>query len=423
MNSYFATVEQQANPKLRGKPVAVLGSKARRSIIVASSIEAKKLGVKTAQPLHEALELCPNLTIVHGEPRKYSHVTKCFISIFEDYTDMVEIFSIDEAFLDITKTAHLFSKKYSTKQVILARPESDPGQARMTAQEDLGAIVIAREIKRRIREEIGSWISCSVGISSNKFLAKTGSNLEKSDGLVILNEQNKDAVLLGLPLKDFCGIGHRISARLETLGITSTKNLRNYPDILLKKEFGIITSRKLKKMAFGIDSSPVISWRERQPARSFSCSRTLNKDVTDVQEIKKQILFLFEQVAKKLRDDGYWAKEVGLWFRFKDFSGTGKSVRVGYWTCDGMDFYKHSLKILRQLNFGQPVRAIGVYAGKVQLNKNVSRSLLEEDKENEKILSAMDKVNNRYGEDVVTRASLSGRKLKEIVSGMGRDKF
>jgi hypothetical protein len=88
-----------------------------------------------------------------------------------------------------------------------------------------------------------------------------------------------------------------------------------------------------------------------------------------------------------------------------------------------MEFYKHSLKILRQLSFAQPVRAIGVYAGRVQLNENVSRSLLEEDKENEKVLSVMDKVNNRYGEDVVTRASLSGRKLKEIVSGMGRDKF
>jgi DNA polymerase-4 len=395
MNSYFATVEQQANPKLRGKPVAVLGSKAKRTIIVAASIEAKKYGVKTGTAMVDAKILCPQIIMVCGEPRKYSHVTKKFIDIFETYTDKVEIFSIDEAFLDITRTSHLFG----------------------------GAEKLAKEIKKRIRQEIGDWISCSIGVGPNKFLAKLGSDLVKPDGLVVITDKNKDEILLKLPIKDFCGIGRRILIRLDLLGIRTAAGLRQCPENLLTKEFGLVEGRKLKQIAYGFDESPVTSWRDQDPAKSFSCSRTLNRDVVRKEEIKHQVLFLLEKVAKKLREDGYWAKEVGLWLRFKDFSGFGKTKQIGKWSQDGLGMYQEVVKILDGVELKQPVRAIGVYAGKVQLSKNVSHSFLVEDRQIEKILAVMDAVNNRFGEDVVTRAKLSGVKLKEIVSGMGRKKF
>jgi DNA polymerase-4 len=395
MNSYFATVEQQANPGLRGKPVAVLGSKAKRTIIVAASVEAKKCGVKTGTKVEDATLLCPKIVMVYGEPRKYSHVTKKFIQIFEDYTDKVEIFSIDEAFLDVTKTAHLFG----------------------------GVESVAKEIKKRIRQEIGDWLSCSVGISSNKLLAKIGSDLHKPDGLTIITPDNKDEVLLSLPLGEYCGIGWRTSARLAMLGIKTAQDLRNYPETLLIKEFGLISGRKLKRMVFGLDNDTVKNWRERDPAKSFSCSRTLNRDVVKKGELRRQTYFLFEKVAKKLRDEGYWTKEIGLWLRFRDFSGTGKTFRMGRWSQDGLELYLEAVKILDKINLYQPVRAVGVYAGQVQLNKNVPQSFLIEDKTNERILSAMDAANNRFGEDIVTRAVLSKTKLKEVVSGMGRNKF
>lgn len=395
MNSYFATVEQQANPRLRGKPVAVLGSKAKRTIIVASSIEAKRLGIKTGTALNEALELCPELTIVHGEPRKYSDVTRRFIKIFESYTDKVEIFSIDEAFLDITNSNNLFGN-----------PEN-----------------VAKEIKKRIREEIGSWISCSVGIAPNKFLAKLGSDLQKPDGLIVINERNMDEILLSVPLSEYCGIGRRIFKRLERLKIQTTKDIRDYPEHLLAREFGIATGRSLKRMAFGRDSTTVSDWHEQEPAKSFSCSRTLNRDVVSNSEIKEQIFFLYEKVAKKLRDENYWAQEIGLWIRFKDFTGTGKNMRIGYWTQDGLTFYKYATDVLVKINIKQPVRAIGVYAGKVKKSEYVPMSFLPEDVENEKIIKTIDAINNKYGEDIITRGELVGMKLKEIVSGMGRNKF
>jgi len=395
MNSYFATVEQQANPKLRGKPVAVLGSHAKRTIIVAASVEAKKFGVKTGTRVEEAPLLCSNIVFVHGEPRKYAHVTKKFIEIFEDYTDRVEIFSIDEAFLDVTKTAKLYG----------------------------GAENIANEIKRRIRSEIGEYITCSVGVASNKFLAKTASDLMKPDGLVVVTPENKDEILLGLPLSEFCGIGRRIHQRLGALGIHTTLDLRNISNIILNKEFGIATGEKLKRMAYGLDNSPVTSWHDRADAKSYSHGRTMNKDVTDMNEVRKHILLLSEKVATHMRKDDMMGMEVGLWLRFKDFTGTGKSMKIGKWTHDGLEIADAANVILRQLDIRQPIRAIGVYVGRVQRLTNVPVSLLPEDKLNDKILSAMDSVNKRYGTNVVTRARLTGVKIKEIVSGMGRDKF
>ena len=537
MNSYFATVEQQANPKLRGKPIAVLGSKAKRSIIVAASVEAKRFGVKTGTRIEDAPKLCPDIVFVHGEPRKYSYVTKKFIEIFEDYTDRVEIFSIDEAFLDVTKTARLFQNikgiRQNTKITSLRGDEGDAAISSVChsdrekrAEESLlkrdlstavemttekgarddndfvGAINIANEIKQRIRNEIGGYITCSVGIASNKFLAKTGSDLQKPDGLVLivlnntknirqntkkltssptslparsrakegqlnynsvdrgsrdlgldsrlrgndeglqinnldLNSNFKfqisnsasptvltiDEVLLNLPLSEYCGIGKRIFARLGALGIHTTEQLRKAPNIVINKEFGIATGEKLKRMVYGIDSAPVKNWREQEPAKSFGHSRTLDKDVTNRDEIRRHILLLSEKVGRRMRKEDFYGHEVGIWIRYKDFTGTGQSHKIGKWTNDGLEVYRAACNTLEKLDLRQPVRAIGVYVGQVQMAKNTTRSFLGEDELNDKILRTMDAVNNRFGEDAITRATLAGVKLKEIVSGFGRKKF
>ena len=427
MNSYFATVEQQANPKLRGKPVAVLGSKAKRSIIVAASVEAKKFGVKTGTRIEDAPKLCPDIIFVHGEPRKYSFVTKKFIEIFEDFTDKVEIFSIDEAFLDVTKTMKLYTSKspvIPAKAGIQDPGALDPGsRAGMTNGEWAGAINIANEIKRQIKSEIGEYITCSVGIAKNKFLAKTGSDLQKPDGLTVITDANVDEILLALPLDEFCGIGKRINQRLGCLGIENTEQLRGYPNVLLNKEFGIATGEKLKRMAYGLDNSPVISRHDRADAKSYSHARTLNKNITNRDEIKKHILLLSEKIAFRMRKDGCMAKEIGLWLRFGDFGGVGKRHRLGKWTHDGIEIYDAGVSIMNTLNIRAPVRAIGVLVSGVQKKSNITMSFLDSDMLNEKILNTMDTINNRFGETVITKARLTGTKIKEIVSGMGRDKF
>lgn len=392
MNSYFATVEQQANPFLRGKPVGVKGSHAKRTIIAAASVEAKKYGVKTAMPEHEARKVCPDLIVVVGDPKKYSFVTKKFIEIFDRYTDVVEIFSIDEAFLDVTETAKFFG----------------------------GAEKMARSIKSDIRREIGEWLTCSVGIGPNKFLAKLGSDLEKPDGLVIINEKNKDKILLSCNLTDFCGIASRIEKRLKYLNIFSVQDLRNADDLKLRKEFGVY-GLKIKKMAWGTDSAKVGVWQDQPEAKSFGHSRTLNRDVTKKEEIQGQLYLLSEKVAKRMRNEGYHGKEVGVWLRFKDFTGTGKRKRIGYWVNDGYEIYSTATKILDALNIWQPVRAMGVYV--TRISKDVPYPLFEKDRQRERIVEMMDEVNNKYGEDTLFKGVLLDFPFKEIVSGMGRKKF
>lgn len=446
MNSYFATVEQQANPYLRGKPVGVKGSAAKRTIVAAASIEAKKYGVKTGMRAHEALELCPDLILVVGEPRKYSSVTKKFIEIFERYTDRVEIFSIDEAFLDVTNTAHLYVSKFQITNPKYQIKSKILNSKYKILDTETGAIEIAKRIKADIRREIGEWLTCSVGAAPNKFLAKLGSDLEKPDGLVVITEQNKDQILVNCKLTDFCGIASRIEARLNRMGIYSVKDLREADDLALKKEFGTY-GIKIKRMSLGLDNSEVLDWHEQADAKSFGHSRTLNKDVTNISEIKGQLYLLSEKVAKRMRDEEYFGKEVGVWIRFKDFSGVSKRHRIGYWVNDGYEIFKAACEILESLlfersrelphydyknksnrnfstsskNSRKPIRAMGVYV--TRISKNVPRYLFEEDKKKERIVQIMDDVNNRFGEDTLFKGTLLNFPFKKIVSGMGRKKF
>ncbi|MCL5093875.1 MAG: DNA polymerase IV [Patescibacteria group bacterium] len=457
MNSYFATVEQQANPLLRGKPIGVQGSQAKRTIIAAASVEAKKFGVKTGMPVHEAKSLCPDIILVVGEPRKYSSVTKKFIEIFGHYTDKVEIFSIDEAFLDVTQTARLFvrekkkeiNKKKPFLSVIPAKagiqqdnkdldPRVKPEDDKLGDSSFDGAKEIAKRIKSDIRQEIGEGLTCSIGIGPNKFLAKLGSNLEKPDGLVIITPENKDEILLSCKLTDFCGIANHIEKRLNQMEIYMVSDLRKADNWKLRKAFGVYGLR-LKRMAWGEDSGEVLDWHFQADAKSFGHSRTLNKNVVQKKELEKQIYLLSEKVAKRMRDEGYFGREVGIWLRFADFKGVGKRRRAHYFINDGLKIYNEAMGILDQIwpakraqEFEKAesrsarrasigIRAIGVYV--TSITKNAPLSLFPEDKRDQKILEVMDLVNNRFGEDILLRGKILGFPLKRIVSGMGRKKF
>ncbi|OGE24649.1 hypothetical protein A2688_01130, partial [Candidatus Daviesbacteria bacterium RIFCSPHIGHO2_01_FULL_38_8] len=284
-NSYFATVEQQANPRLRGKPIGVTGGdRLKRTVIGAASVEAKRFGVKTGMQLHEAKILCPEIIFVPGDSDKYLECTKKFINILKDYSPYLEVFSIDEVFLELP---------------------SEWGCA----------VKIAEEVKQRIKQEIGEWITCSVGISYNKLMAKLAGSLYKPNGLVIIeDEESAKWVLDRVELDEICGIGSRIKKRLLNTGITNFSTLRKASKkalVLEFKSYGEI----LYNMARGIDHSKVTPFYEREEVKSIGHRHTISHDTDDLEEIKQILLKLTELVARRLRAKKLVGKTIHLLVR------------------------------------------------------------------------------------------------------------
>lgn len=395
-NSYFATVEQQANPRLKGKPVGVTGGdRMKRTVLGAASVEAKKYGVKTGMQIWEAQRVCPNIIIVPGDSDKYLSCTTKFLDIIKDYTPYVEVFSIDEAFLELTSAM----TQKTTK--------------------------IAREIKRRIKSEIGEWITCSIGISYNKLMAKLAGSLQKPDGLVVIpDQQTAMGVLDKIELDEICGIGPRIKNRLFNLGITNFKQLRSVPkDCLLAsfKSYGEI----LYNMARGIDHRPVVPFYEKEEVKSIGHRHTIDYDTANEQEIKQILLKISEMVAKRARDKRLVGKTIHVWFRYafyaskpglpsyfqtrfadtNHFEGDSAQTTINY-TDDGLDIFKAAWKVFLTLWDGTKIRMIGASLSNLKPATPNNLSWLPEEKTRQLIAKTMDKVNNKFGDFTLQRGIL-----------------
>ncbi|MEK7680258.1 MAG: DNA polymerase IV, partial [Deltaproteobacteria bacterium] len=215
MNAFFASVEQRVNPKLRGEPIAVIGS-SKRTVITTASYEARKYGVKPGMNTYEAKRLCPRITFVVGDNSRYTDASERVINILKDFSPKLEVFSIDEAFID------------------------------MTGQGSTGAKDAAFSIKDRLRKDLG--LTCSIGIAPNKLLAKLASDMEKPDGLVVFRDGDAWRILENLPPSALCGIGPKTAMALEAMGIRTCGGLSRFPAGLLRARFGI-SGERLSLMA------------------------------------------------------------------------------------------------------------------------------------------------------------------------------
>ena len=389
MDSYFATCEAQSNPFLRGKPIAVSGHPQMRTIVAAASCEAKKYGVKTGMSLPEAKNLCPDLTFVLGDPEKYINLTKRSHAVFLSYTDQVEVFSIDEVFMDVTDIATRHG----------------------------GAKKIGQEIKNRLKQDLGQWMSCSVGIAPNKLMAKVASELEKPDGLVEITDQNIPDVLSKLKLTDFCGIGSRTEARLKGMGIKTVCDLQKASPEILIREFGVY-GEKLHQMAFGQDESSVKPIYETEDNKSYGHQFTLPQDTLDRMEIEHILLKLSEKVARRTRRDNLSGRTVRLSLRFSDFSHLSRQTTLNYATDNGYDIFKAARSILENIKLPKPVRLVGVSIS--QMQKAVQLPLLPNIKKEQELTKSLDTINDRYGEFTVQRARLLNiKRMIRDIAGYG----
>lgn len=384
MNAFFASVEQRADPKLRERPMAVGGS-SHRGIILSPSYEARAFGVKTGMQYHEARKLCPDIMLVTASPDKYSSACKQLITIWERFTPMVELFSIDEAFLDVTGCESLMG---------------DPLQ-------------IAVRLKNEIWEIMG--LTCSVGIARNKLLAKLGSDMLKPDGIVLISPGDEQEVLEDLPVKEICGIGPSLTQQLSSMGIRTCGDLGRAPLAKLTARFGVLGER-LRNMGRGIDDDLVVSRAEQdeEESKSVGHSMTLEQDCGDREMIQRHLLQLCEKVGRRLRRGGYTGRTVSLTLRYADFQTFSRQQRLPRPVEHGLDIFATASAILARISLDQPVRLVGVSVS--VLEKQMSQVPLFTDERRRKFTSeAMDDINDRYGDFTVTWGTLAARYRHERV--------
>ncbi len=378
MNAFFASVEQRANPALRGRAMAVSGS-AHRGVILSPSYEARTFGVRTGMTYHEAKTACPGLLLVPADPAKYSSTCEELIAIWRDFSPLVELFSIDEAFLDVTGCEKLFGD----------------------------SVRIAIRIKERVWNE--KKLTCSIGIGPNKLLAKLGSDMQKPDGLVLISREDVPEVLEDLPVKDLCGIGPNLTRYLAAMGIRTCGELGRTPLAQLVARFGVVGER-LRDMGRGFDDDPVVPLAEQhaEESKSIGHSMTLNEDCSDASLIERHILQLSEKVGRRLRRGSYSGRTVCLTLRYADFHTFSRQRKLRHAVNHGLDICAAARELLGELQLAQPVRLIGVSVS--SLEKDMSQlPLLESERRKRFIADAMDDINDRYGDFAVTWGTLAER--------------
>ncbi len=382
MDAFFASVEQQSNPRLRGKPVAVIGSGAR-TVIVTRSYEARSYGVKTGMNIYEARKLCPHIIFVSVNNEKYTYTCKEIVEVYKKFTPDIETYSIDEAFLDITTTHHLFGG-----------PEN-----------------IGKLIKDAIKDKFG--INCTIGIGPNILIAKLASDIAKPDGLMWIKPKEIPYVLNELPVKELWGIGSGLAQKLEHLGIRTCGELGNAPLSILRSKFGII-GEKLKAMGMGICMRPVIT-NECDP-KSIGHGMTLEKDVLDQKEIEMQILKLSEMVGRRARRYGFIGRKISVTVRYKNFETFSKQTTLSDYTNNTLEIYRSALFIINSVKLKDRVRLLGVSISSL-IHDYGQMYLLEEKNKVRAVLSAMDAINDRFGDFKMTWASyLRNRKCSMVIS-------
>ena len=328
MDAFYASVEERDRPELVGKPVIVGGSAEKRGVVSAANYIARRYGVHSAMPAATARRLCPHGVYLHPRISYYAEVSRQIREIFERFTPLVEPLSLDEAFLDVTGSEQLFGS--------------------------VGEI--GRKIKETIRKEIG--LVVSVGVATNKFLAKIASDIKKPDGFMVVEPGQVQEFLDPLPVERLWGVGKQGSKVFQRLGIRTIGQLRQWPIDALKSRFGS-QGEHLWQLAHGIDNDPVVPERE---AKSISHETTFEHDIDDLEVLQAWLVDLTEQVAWRIRRQGLRGRTVHLKVRFADFSLITRSQTLPNPTNITDELWQAADEMLRnRLPSGHlPVRLIGM---------------------------------------------------------------
>ena len=374
-------------PDLREIPSVVGGDpKKRTGIVVAKSIPAKKYGIQTGEPMAMALRKCPNLVVVPSDFRLYTENSLAFKAICRDYAPVVESFSIDEVFLDMTGTSLIYP---------------DP-------------IATAHEIKDKIHAELG--FTVNVGISTNKLLAKMASDFEKPDKVHTLFPEEIPVKMWPLPIRELLFLGKASEKRLQDFGIHTIGELAREKESTIQSLLGEKTGHQLYQYARGIDNSPVLAQAEE--SKGFSVEKTFNDDIVSVEQVLPILLEQCDIVATRMRRKGKKCSCISVTFRTLDFKNRSHQTSLSSATDVTDEIYENARRLFLEFWKGQPLRLIGVALTGLTDESFEQMSLFEDTKKKEqrqKLDATLDAIRMKFGNDKITRASIMNSN-----TGMGR---
>ena len=381
LNCFFASVELLRYPALRDVPVAVCGDpESRHGIVLAKNEAAKQLGVKTAETIWQARQKAPHLITLpphHGLYREYSRKVN---AIYGQYTDLVEPFGIDESWLDITGSMHLFG-----------------GDGKS----------IADQLRERLREELG--LTISVGVSFNKIFAKLGSDYKKPDATTVIDRGNWQAIVWPLPVGDLLGVGRSTQKLLRQYGVETIGQLAAFPRQTLETLLGK-HGTQLHDYANGLENSPVRPQHEAEPVKSVGNGTTFPRNLTRWEEVRSGLAVLSDSVAGRLRRQGLYCGGVALTIRNAQFRQFSRQMRLDAPTHLQKDIYQTALALARQSwHAPDPIRALTVTAlyltdsaDSFQQLDLLDGAAAQREEKQERLEQAMDAIRGKYGKGAIS---------------------
>lgn len=381
MDAFFASIEQQVNPCLKGKPVIVGGrNNKKRSVVCAASYEAKAYGIESGMPSWKACKLCPDVRFVPAESSKYVYTSYKIFEILNQFTPEVEMFSVDEFFLE-------FSGRRNSKELL----EN-----------------ISKKIKDKIKNIFG--LTCSIGIAPSRLTAKLAAKIDKPDGLGILEKDEVEELLKDLPVEKLCGIGSSLKKKLNELGIRTCGDLRKYPLEKLVKKFGKL-GVWFYKAARGEDFNYTKSKREDKSPKSVGHSYTFKGNVSYFKIIKSWMRLLSEMVGERLRNLQLKGRTVHLSVKESYQFGLSKQKTFSSPTNDGYEIFKRTIRIFNLLNWhGLQFKGLGIVVSNLHNSDQIN---FLESKKRKELINSVDGINRKFGEWTIFPANLSLIKNKK----------
>ncbi len=376
MNNFFASVECLINPAIKNYAVAVAGDPNKRTgIILAKNYIAKVYGVKTGEAIWEAKQKCPTLITVAPHYDKYQEYSEKAHLIYEQYTDLIEPFGIDECWLDVTDSLKFFN---------------------------CTGVELAQRIQQQIFNELG--LSVSIGVSWGKTLAKLGSDMKKPMGLSVIDKSNHIDILKKLKVQDMIMVGKHISEKLHKMNIYSLYDLYLLKPEFLTHYFGVV-GLHIHNAVSGIDDDKILPPRE-QDIKSIGNGATAVHDMTDLDEIKEFLHDLATKVSRRLRAHEFSAKTIHLTIKYADFSyASAQNTINNYFNCE-QDVYKYAYQIFHSLAGDKfsPIRALRISTSNL-INKNDDNQInLFTNEKNENLCNTIDNLKEKYGDNIISLA-------------------